>query len=1170
MDGSAPTSGRQPQERRQAQTAGGWQHDTVTEDTDLSYRAFVAGWRSVYVPNVVSPSELPVSMAAYKSQQQRWTKGMIQVGRKLIRVLLSWPIPIKCKVEAIFHLYSNLFYFFLLCLLIIFPFYVACQPVLRLMDLPMFEIDCTLLVIAAFPLLVFYSLSEAHASTGFTWPFRLWRLVPLLALMMGTTIAASKAIFQGMFGVSTTFVRTPKSGDVESKKRVLQGHHHHGVNSSRAVEVVYKAKHSWVPVCELVMSAFYLCSIILLLLTILLPSAVGRFAHKGYDVSVLPFMIVACFGFFWVGCTSFMLPQPNCSYCKVQSCRRVSKRFDPTVYLFDRPDEDLSPLQSPTTDKPDFGYHKLDVSSTSTATEKASRSLGGTKGRVIPTSEPLYNPRTVAGVHPYPARRSPLAPTTGDRGTSGTRTSHEQSRGEKFAELGLASRGGVTGNNDGTASVPSEACFTGPAEPRSKSANMVHGAPDRSLSLRRRALIGGATDVHDTRDNSFGFATNVAQERQGGVPPTGNDPSTTIPGWQSRQFAKSEIEPASDSDHSANHSQNTNAFRYPEGSTQGAIRKHQQGFNDLGREPRMPTVGSKRGLSALLPQRTEDIELRVDHMQSSSPPSEVIRDIHPGFDYSPSEDSFGYATKQIQQGRWKQQGGMGTAYARSSKPLEGVRDVDPGYIYSASEDSFGYATKQVQQERGKQLGRMEISFAQSPKPFEAVKDVHVHHPGYDYSVSEKSFGYATKQVQQQGGMGTAAYTHSSKPFEAVRDVHVHHPGYDYSANEESFGYATKQVQQQGGMGTAAYAHGSKPFDAVRDVNVHHPGYDYSANEESFGYATKQVQQERWKQQGGMERPQMTRSGEDERWQPGGPDSVMHADYTSYDASENSFGYAAKRVRAEPKMSRELLMPPSFSTDSMEAWQQMTGRGTTDSREVEAPDSMMRADYTSYDASENSFGFAAKRVRAERRLSRELLKTATFPTTGREDGQQHQMAGPGVDSPGNSTYSPLRTRTWRFQPSPETSGSYLEFGRSLSSDTTSTDEQGLSRRPSVNDYDASISSLESFEPSPPPFSSPRIGMWAFQRSKTVLRTASHSLSRMVSISEGVESGNEDDNHRKLIAKSDSHSKAWNSDLSLWGGGQGSSAGIELGRTTPHSADQITIGEEVPADEHARMV
>ncbi len=77
--------------RRQAiEEAGGWQHDTLTEDTDLSYRAQLKGWKFIYLQDVECPAELPVEMTAFKTQQARWAKGLIQTGKKILpRVMKS-------------------------------------------------------------------------------------------------------------------------------------------------------------------------------------------------------------------------------------------------------------------------------------------------------------------------------------------------------------------------------------------------------------------------------------------------------------------------------------------------------------------------------------------------------------------------------------------------------------------------------------------------------------------------------------------------------------------------------------------------------------------------------------------------------------------------------------------------------------------------------------------------------------------------------------------------------------------------------------------------------------------------------------------------------------------------------------------------------------------------
>src|SRR5215472_7922902 len=96
--------------------AGGWQHDTLTEDLDLSYRAQLRGWRFVFVPNVIAPAEVPVDMNAFKSQQHRWAKGSIQTAKKLLPTILRSSLPFAVKREAFFHLTNNMAYLLMVLL----------------------------------------------------------------------------------------------------------------------------------------------------------------------------------------------------------------------------------------------------------------------------------------------------------------------------------------------------------------------------------------------------------------------------------------------------------------------------------------------------------------------------------------------------------------------------------------------------------------------------------------------------------------------------------------------------------------------------------------------------------------------------------------------------------------------------------------------------------------------------------------------------------------------------------------------------------------------------------------------------------------------------------------------------------------------------------------------
>src|SRR5690606_5561312 len=103
--------------RRQAIVeAGGWQHDTLTEDLDLSYRAQLEGWRFVFMEDLVAPAELPVEMNSFKSQQHRWAKGSIQTCLKLLPQILAADLPMRVKAEAFFHLAANFNYLLMIAL----------------------------------------------------------------------------------------------------------------------------------------------------------------------------------------------------------------------------------------------------------------------------------------------------------------------------------------------------------------------------------------------------------------------------------------------------------------------------------------------------------------------------------------------------------------------------------------------------------------------------------------------------------------------------------------------------------------------------------------------------------------------------------------------------------------------------------------------------------------------------------------------------------------------------------------------------------------------------------------------------------------------------------------------------------------------------------------------
>jgi cellulose synthase/poly-beta-1,6-N-acetylglucosamine synthase-like glycosyltransferase len=193
--------------RRQAiDDAGGWDGATLTEDLDLSYRAQMAGWKFVYVPDLVCRSELPVDIHGFKTQQHRWTKGSIQVGKKLLRPLWKSRLPLRVKVEATFHLTANLCYLLVVGLSVLLPLSLFFRHHLFLGGVELWEI-----VVFAFTttsVFVFYVISQREIYSD--WKWRLKDIPFILAFGIGMCINNAWAVSEALLSRNTPFVRTAK------------------------------------------------------------------------------------------------------------------------------------------------------------------------------------------------------------------------------------------------------------------------------------------------------------------------------------------------------------------------------------------------------------------------------------------------------------------------------------------------------------------------------------------------------------------------------------------------------------------------------------------------------------------------------------------------------------------------------------------------------------------------------------------------------------------------------------------------------------------------------------------------------------------------------------------------------------------------------------------------
>ena len=194
--------------RRQAiLDAGGWEHDTLTEDTDLSYRAQLKGWKFKYLQDVECPAELPIEMTAFKTQQARWAKGLIQVSKKVLPRVLRSDAPRRVKTEAWYHLTANISYPLMVVLstlllpAMVIRFYQGWFQILCI-DLPLF-------MASTFSVSSFYLVSQKELYPK-TWLKTFLYLPFLMALGIGLTVTNTKAVMEALLGIKSSFKRTPK------------------------------------------------------------------------------------------------------------------------------------------------------------------------------------------------------------------------------------------------------------------------------------------------------------------------------------------------------------------------------------------------------------------------------------------------------------------------------------------------------------------------------------------------------------------------------------------------------------------------------------------------------------------------------------------------------------------------------------------------------------------------------------------------------------------------------------------------------------------------------------------------------------------------------------------------------------------------------------------------
>jgi cellulose synthase/poly-beta-1,6-N-acetylglucosamine synthase-like glycosyltransferase len=196
--------------RREAiDDAGGWSASTLTEDLDLSYRAQMAGWKFVFLPEVEVPAELPAALSGFQEQQHRWAKGSVQTARNILPALARGDFAAKVKVEAFFHLTGNAAYVLsLVVALLMVPAIFIRQ---RLGIAWTFSIDALIFFSSTCSVMLFYIEGQRFANQPRP---SIRELIAVLPVGIGISIRNSAAVLEGLFEKGGHFRRTPKRGDV--------------------------------------------------------------------------------------------------------------------------------------------------------------------------------------------------------------------------------------------------------------------------------------------------------------------------------------------------------------------------------------------------------------------------------------------------------------------------------------------------------------------------------------------------------------------------------------------------------------------------------------------------------------------------------------------------------------------------------------------------------------------------------------------------------------------------------------------------------------------------------------------------------------------------------------------------------------------------------------------
>lgn len=183
---------------------GGYNEASVTEDTDLTLRLILAGWKVRYDVTAVDYEEAVPDLAKYRKQRYRWARGHQQVWRDYWRyVITTKSLRPWQKIETImflwlYHVPVASFFSFMLLPLIIIGFGASLPP----------------WVLILFPLFLlgpFLQIGTGLLLTPQARPRDVWTMFLLIPVVIMFVFTCTKCWYDGVRGSEYKWAKTART-----------------------------------------------------------------------------------------------------------------------------------------------------------------------------------------------------------------------------------------------------------------------------------------------------------------------------------------------------------------------------------------------------------------------------------------------------------------------------------------------------------------------------------------------------------------------------------------------------------------------------------------------------------------------------------------------------------------------------------------------------------------------------------------------------------------------------------------------------------------------------------------------------------------------------------------------------------------------------------------------